>query len=35
MFYLTLTGYAIKTIYSETGDEDNEKTINRIIEIFK
>jgi AcrR family transcriptional regulator len=36
MFYFTLTGYAIKTIYSDSGDEaNNEKTINRIIEIFK
>lgn len=35
MFYLTLTGHAIKTIYSETGEEENEKTINKIIEIYK
>jgi AcrR family transcriptional regulator len=36
MFYFTLTGYAIKTIYSDTDDDENtEKTINRIIELFK
>jgi len=36
MFYFTLTGYAIKTIYSDNEDDENsEKTINRIIEIFK
>jgi AcrR family transcriptional regulator len=36
MFYYTLTGYAIKTIYSKTdNDENDEKTINRIIELFK
>jgi AcrR family transcriptional regulator len=36
MFYFTLTGYAIKTIYSDKGDgENNEKTLNRIIELFK
>lgn len=36
MFYITLTGYAIKTIYSDNDyDENNEKTINRIIELFK
>jgi AcrR family transcriptional regulator len=36
MFYITLTGYAIKTIYSDSdSDENNEKIINRIIELFK
>jgi AcrR family transcriptional regulator len=36
MFYYTLTGYAIKTIYSKTdNDENNGKTINKIIELFK
>jgi AcrR family transcriptional regulator len=36
MFYITMMGYAIKTIYSETDyNENNEKTINRIIEIYK
>jgi AcrR family transcriptional regulator len=36
MFYFTLTGYAIKTIYSDAGDDvNNEKTLNRIIELFK
>lgn len=36
MFYITLTGYAIKTIYSDSDyEENNEKTINRIIELFK
>jgi AcrR family transcriptional regulator len=36
MFYFTLTGYAINTIYSDTSDDENaEKTINRIIELFK
>jgi AcrR family transcriptional regulator len=36
MFYITLMGYAIKTIYSDNDyDENNEKTINRIIELYK
>jgi AcrR family transcriptional regulator len=36
MFFITLLGYAIKTIYSESDDkESNEKAINRIIELFK
>ena len=36
MFYFTMTGYAIKTIYSDTPDyPNNEKTLNRIIELFK
>jgi hypothetical protein len=36
MFYFTLTGYAIKTIYSDNDDDENsEKTINRIIELYK
>jgi len=36
MFYITLLGYAVKTIYSESDDkESNAKTINRIIELFK
>jgi AcrR family transcriptional regulator len=36
MFCFTLTGYAIKTIYSDNGDDTNNvKTLNRIIEIFK
>jgi len=36
MFFITLLGYALKTIYSESDDEDsNAKVINRIIELFK
>jgi AcrR family transcriptional regulator len=36
LFNITLIGYAIKTIYSDTNDdENNEKAINRIIELFK
>ena len=36
MFYFTLTGYAIKTIYSKADDDSNdEKIINRIIGLFK
>lgn len=36
MFFITLLGYAIKTIYSETDDEASDvKEINRIIELFK
>jgi AcrR family transcriptional regulator len=36
MFYITLIGYAIKIIYSDKEyEENNEKTINRIIETFK
>lgn len=36
MFNITMIGYAIKTIYSDdVYDENNEKTINRIIEVFK
>ena len=36
MFFITLLGYAIKTIYSENEDkESNEKAINKIIELFK
>jgi AcrR family transcriptional regulator len=36
MFYISLTGYAIKTVYSDSGsEENNEKIINRIIEQFK
>jgi AcrR family transcriptional regulator len=33
MFIITMTGFAVKSIYSD--DDDNEKTINRIIELFK
>jgi len=36
MFYFTLTGYAIKTIFSDIDDDENNgKTINRIIELYK
>jgi AcrR family transcriptional regulator len=36
MFYLTLIGLAITTIYSDKNeDENNEKAINRIIELLK
>jgi AcrR family transcriptional regulator len=36
MFNITLIGYAIKTIYSDNDyDENSEKTINGIIELFK
>jgi len=33
MFLITMMGFAVKSIYSDTGD--NEKAINRIIELFK
>jgi len=36
MFLITLKGYAITSIYADDReDEDNERTINRIIELFK
>jgi hypothetical protein len=36
MFIITLKGFAITRIYTdENEDEDNEKAINRIIELFK
>jgi AcrR family transcriptional regulator len=36
MFLITMMGYAIKTIYSDSdGNKNNEKAINRIIELFK
>ena len=36
MFIITLKGFAVTSIYSDEGeDENNEKTIDRIIEIFK
>lgn len=36
MFLITLTGFAATSIFSDTpDDESNEKTINRIIELFK
>ena len=36
MFLITMKGFAIKSIYSDdSDDEQNEKTINRIIELFK
>lgn len=36
MFFMTLTGFAVKIIYSDDNDsEDNEKTLNRLIELFK
>jgi AcrR family transcriptional regulator len=36
MFLITLLGHAIRTIYSDSDDEEpNEKAINRIIELFK
>ena len=36
MFYITMMGYAIKTIYSKTDyNEKNEKTIDSIIELYK
>ena len=36
MFFITLLGYAVKTIYSERQDDKSDtKSINRIIEIFK
>lgn len=36
MFLITLTGFAIKNIYSASPeDENNEKVIDRIIELFK
>ena len=33
MFFTTMTGFAVKSIYSEA--DDNDKAINRIIELFK
>ncbi len=33
MFFITMMGFAIKSIYSDTDDDDKE--INRIIELFK
>lgn len=36
MFFITLLGYAVKTIYSESDDNKyNAKAISRIIELFK
>jgi AcrR family transcriptional regulator len=36
MFFITLLGYAIKAIHSESTDQESDtKIINRIIEIFK
>jgi len=36
MFIITLKGFAVTSIYSDDGEaENNEKTINRIIELFK
>jgi AcrR family transcriptional regulator len=33
MFFITMIGFAVKSIYSES--DDDEKAINRIIELFK
>jgi AcrR family transcriptional regulator len=33
MFFITMAGFAMKSIYSDA--DDNEKAINRIIELFK
>jgi AcrR family transcriptional regulator len=33
MFFITMMGFALKSIYSDT--DDNENAINRIIELFK
>ena len=33
MFFITMMGFAIKSIYSDA--DDSEKAINRIIELFK
>jgi hypothetical protein len=33
MFYITMMGFAVKSIYSIT--DDNEKAINRLIELYK
>jgi hypothetical protein len=33
MFYITMMGFAIKSIYTNT--DDNEKPINRLIELYK
>jgi len=36
MFFITLLGYAIKTIYSENDDKESDnKALNSIIELFK
>jgi hypothetical protein len=33
MFLITMIGFAVKSIYSDA--DDNDKAINRIIELFK
>ena len=33
IFFITMTGFAVKSIYSDA--DDNDKEINRIIELFK
>ena len=33
MFFITIVGFAVKSIYSDA--DDNEKTINRIIDLYK
>jgi hypothetical protein len=36
MFFIAILGYSIKTIYSESGDEESDaKAISRIIMLFK
>jgi AcrR family transcriptional regulator len=35
MFFITIEGFALTSIYSENNDDNNEKTLNRIIELFK
>ena len=36
MFFITMEGFALTSIYSDSNsDENNEKAINRIIELFK
>jgi AcrR family transcriptional regulator len=35
MFFITIEGFAITSIYSDYNDDKNEKALNRIIELFK
>jgi hypothetical protein len=35
MFLITIKGFAVTSIYQDDGDENNEKVLNRIIEVYK